>query len=137
MIDFAYESIIADLKEVLFMEEYKLYEAEFKFLDIIWKHEPINSTELTKLCLQLLGWKKSTTYTMIKKLSERGILSNYNAIVTALIRREQVQKYESEILMEKAFDNSLPTFLAAFLKDKTLTKQEAEEMKKLIEEASK
>lgn len=119
------------------MEEYKLYEAEFKFMDIIWKQEPINSTELTKLCLQLLGWKKSTTYTMIKKLSERSILNNQNAIVTSLIQREQVQKYESEQLMEKAFDNSLPVFLATFLKDKTLTKKEAEELKKMIEEASK
>jgi predicted transcriptional regulator len=119
------------------MEEYKLYEAEFKFMDIIWKQEPINSTELTKLCLQLLGWKKSTTYTMIKKLSERSILSNQHAIVTSLIQREQVQKYESEQLMEKNFDNSLPTFLATFLKDKTLTKNEAEEIKKMIEEASK
>lgn len=119
------------------MNEYKLYEAEFKFLDIIWKYEPINSTELTKLCMQVLGWKKSTTYTMIKKLSERGILSNNNAVVSALIRKEQVQKYESEVLMEKAFDNSLPAFLATFLKDKTLTKQEAQEIKRMIEEVSK
>ncbi len=119
------------------MDEYKLYEAEYKFMDIIWKHEPVNSTELTKLCFQLLGWKKSTTYTMIKKLSERGILNSQHATVTALIRREQVQKYESEILMEKAFNNNLPAFLAAFLKDRKISKQEAEDIKKMIEEASK
>jgi predicted transcriptional regulator len=136
VIDFAHKSIGIDLKGG-HMEEYKLYEAEFKFLDIIWKQEPINSTELTKLCLQLLGWKKSTTYTMIKKLSERGILRSQNAIVTTLVQREQVLKYESDILMEKAFDNSLPSFLATFLKDKTLTKQEAQEIKRMIEEASK
>lgn len=119
------------------MEEFKLFDAEYKFLDIIWELEPINSTELTKVCLQKLGWKKPTTYTMIRKLSGRGILKNENATVTALVKREQVQKYESEVLLEKAFDNSLPAFLAAFLQDKKLSKQEAEEIKKMIEEATK
>lgn len=119
------------------MEEFKLFDAEYKFLDIIWELEPINSTELTKVCLQKLGWKKSTTYTMIRKLSERGILKNENTMVTALIKREQVQKYESEVLLEKAFDNSLPAFLATFLQDKKLSKREAEELKKMIEEAAK
>jgi predicted transcriptional regulator len=74
---------------------------------------------------------------MIRKLSERGILKNENAVVTALIKREQVQKYESEVLLEKAFDNSLPTFLAAFLQDKKLSKKEADEIKKMIKEATK
>ena len=119
------------------MEEFKLFDAEYKFLDIIWELEPINSTELTKVCLQKLGWKKSTTYTMIRKLSERGLLKNENTMVTALIKREQVQKYESEVLLEKAFDNSLPAFLATFLQDKKLSKREAEELKKMIEEAAK
>ncbi len=118
------------------MEEFKLFDAEFKFLDIIWKLEPVNSTELAKECLKKLGWKKSTTYTMLRKLSERGILKNKNATVISLIKREQVQKYESEILLKKSFDNSLPAFLAAFLQDKKLTRQEAEEIKKMIEEAS-
>lgn len=119
------------------MEEFKLFDAEYKFLDIIWDLEPVNSTELSKECLQKLGWKKSTTYTMIRKLSERGILKNENATVVSLINKEQVQKYESEILLEKSFDNSLPTFIAAFLKDKKLSKKEAEEIKKMIEEATK
>jgi len=119
------------------MKEYKLFDAEFRFLDTIWELEPINSTELTKICLTKLGWKKSTTYTMLRKLSERGLLKNENAIVTTLIKREQVQKYESEAILEKSFDNSLPEFIAAFLKDKKLTKQEAEEIKKMIEEATK
>lgn len=119
------------------MEEYKLFHAEYKFLSIIWELEPINSTELTKVCLDKLGWKKSTTYTMIRKLSERGLLQNINAIVTSLIKKEQVQKYESELLMEKSFDNSLPLFIAAFLKDKRLSQKEAEEIKKMIEEATK
>jgi BlaI family penicillinase repressor len=119
------------------MEDFKLFDAEYKFLDIIWELEPVNSTELTKFCLHKLGWKKSTTYTMIRKLSRRGILKNENALVTALVKREQVQKYESEVLLKKAFDNSLPAFLATFLQNKKLSRQEAEELKKMIEEASK
>lgn len=119
------------------MEEHKLFDAEYKFMDIIWALEPINSTELTKVCLQELGWKKPTTYTVIRKLSGRGILKNENATVTALVKREQVQKYESEVLLEKTFDNSLPAFLATFLQDKKLSKQEAEEIKKMIEESTK
>ncbi len=119
------------------MEEYKLYDAESKFLDIIWELEPINSTELTKVCFEKLGWKKSTTYTMIRKMASKGVLKNENAIVTSLINKEQVQKYESEAVLEKTFDNSLPTFIAAFLQDKKLSKKEAEEIKKMIEEATK
>lgn len=119
------------------MEKYKLFDAEFKFLSIIWAHEPINSTELSKYCLKELGWKKSTTYNMIRKLADRGIVQNVNATVTALVKREQVQKYESEALLEKAFDGSLPTFLATFLQDRKLSKDEAEEIKKMIEEATK
>lgn len=119
------------------MERYKLFDAEFKFISIIWEHEPVNSTELSKLCLQELGWKKSTTYNMIRKLVDRGILQNKNATVTALVKLEQVQKYESEVLLEKTFDGSLPTFLATFLKDRKLTKAEAEEIKRMIEEATK
>jgi len=119
------------------LEEYKIFDAESKFLDIIWELEPINSTELTKVCFEKLGWKKSTTYTMIRKLAGRGILINENAIVSALIKKEQIQKYESETLLEKSFDNSLPTFIASFLKDKKLSRIDAEEIKKMIEEATK
>jgi predicted transcriptional regulator len=119
------------------MEQYKLFDAEFKFVSIIWDVEPVNSTELSKICLEKLGWKKPTTFNMIRKLEERGILKNENATVTSLVKREQVQKYESEALLDKAFDGSLPTFLATFLQDKKLTKQEAEEIRKMIEEATK
>ena len=79
------------------MDDLKLFDAEYKFMDIIWELEPINSTELTKVCRKKLGWKKSTTYTMIRKLSERSILKNENATVPALLKREEVQKYESEV----------------------------------------
>lgn len=118
------------------MEQYKLFDAEFKFVSIIWEYEPVNSTELSRICLKELGWKKSTTFNMIRKLAERGILKNENATVTTLVKREQIQKYESEALLDKAFDGSLPTFLAAFLKDKKLSKKEADEIKKMIEGAT-
>jgi BlaI family penicillinase repressor len=119
------------------MEELKLFDAEYKFMDIIWDLEPVNSTELTKVCAKGLGWKKSTTYTMIRRLSERGIIQNRDATVTALVKREQVQKYQSEAIVEKAFDGSLPAFLAAFLEGKKLSAQEAERIRKMIEEAAK
>ncbi|HRX21412.1 MAG TPA: BlaI/MecI/CopY family transcriptional regulator [Syntrophomonadaceae bacterium] len=119
------------------MEKYKLFDAEYKFASIVWDNEPINSTELVKLCADKLGWKKSTTYTVLKKLSERGILKNKDAVVTALVKREEVQKYESNAVVEKSFDGSLPKFLTAFLGERKITEQEAEELKKIIEEAVK
>ena len=119
------------------MEKFKIFDAEYRFLDIIWSLEPVNSTELAKTCQEKLGWKKPTTYTMLRKLSQRGILKNECATVVTLIKREQVQKYESELLLEKTFDNSLPAFLAAFLSHRTISQQEAIEMKKMIEEAAK
>ncbi len=119
------------------MDNLNLFDAEYKFMCIVWEYEPVNSTELSRLCLDKLGWKKSTAYTMIRKLSERGIVKNENATVTALIKREQVQKYESETLLKKSFDNSLPLFLTAFLKDKQLSKDEAAELKEMIERATK
>ncbi|MGF7144044.1 putative transcriptional regulator [Anaerotaenia torta] len=119
------------------MESLKIFDAEYRFMCIVWEKEPINSTELVKLCQSKFGWKKSTTYSVIKRLSERGVLKNENAVVTALVQRMQVQKYESEHLLEKAFDNSLPSFVAAFLQNKKLTQSEAEQIKKMIEEATK
>lgn len=119
------------------MEKYKLFDAEYKFISIIWDNEPVNSTELVRLCADKLGWKKSTTYTVLKKLSERGILQNNDAVVTALAKREDVQKYESNAVVEKSFDGSLPKFLTAFLNDRKITEQEAEELKRIIEEAVK
>lgn len=119
------------------MEKYKLFDAEYKFVSIIWDNEPINSTELVKLCADILGWKKSTTYTVLKKLCERGILQNRDATVTALVKREDVQRYESRAVLEKTFDGSLPKFLTAFLSGRKLSEQEAEELKRIIEEAVK
>jgi len=115
----------------------KLYDAECKFACLIWDNEPINSTNLVRLCAEKLGWKKSTTYTVLKKLCDRGILQNQDAVVTARVKREDVQKYESSALVEKSFDGSLPKFLTAFLGERNITQQEAEALKQIIEEATK
>lgn len=118
------------------MEKLKLYDAEYKFACLIWDNEPINSTDLVRLCAEKLGWKKSTTYTVLKKLCDRGILQNQDAVVTARVKREDVQKYESNNLVEKSFDGSLPKFLTAFLGERKITQQEAEALKQIIEEAT-
>ena len=116
------------------METLKLCESDYRFMTVIWEHEPLPSGALVELCAQKLGWKKSTTYTTLKKLCERGFAQNENTVVTALIPREQVQAYESERFVERAFDGSLPSFLAAFLGGKTISQQEAAELKRLIDE---
>lgn len=118
------------------MESYKLFDAEYKFVSLIWDREPINSTELVRACREELGWKKSTTYTVLRKLCERGVLKNEDAVVTAAVKRDDVQRYESETLIEKSFSGSLPSFLTAFLGRKKLSAQEAAELKRIIEEAS-
>jgi predicted transcriptional regulator len=119
------------------MQDLKIFDAEYKFLDIIWNVEPVNSTQLTKICLEKLGWKKTTTYTVLRKLCDKGILKNENATVISLVKREQAQKHESEVLLNKAFGGSLPAFLTTFLDGKKLTSSEAEKIKHMIEEASK
>ncbi len=118
------------------MENYKLFDAEYKFVSIIWDNEPVNSTELVRICMEKLGWKKSTTYTVLRKLCERKILLNEEAIVTSLIKREDTQKFESHAIVDKAFDGSLPQFLTAFLGGKKLTEQQAKELRGIIEGAT-
>ncbi len=115
------------------MEELKLYDAEYRLLEIVWELEPLTSTELYKACLPRLGWKKSTTYTVLRKLCERGILKNEDSRVTALVKKEDVQRYESQAVVERWFDHSLPGFVTAFLGEKKLSRKEAEELKKLID----
>lgn len=119
------------------MEPYKLFDAEYKFACLVWDNEPINSTELVKLSQSVLGWKKSTTYTVLRKLCQRGILKNEEATVTSIIKKEDALKYESEMVIEKSFNGSLPQFLTAFLGGKGISSQEAEELKRIIEEATK
>ena len=115
------------------MEQLKLCESEYRFASIVWENEPLGSGELVKRCEQELGWKKSTTYTVLKKLCERGVFQNENAVVTSLIKQEQVQKFESEQFIDRTFGGSLPHFITAFMTDKKLSKKEADELKKLID----
>lgn len=116
------------------METPKIYESEYRFCLILWENEPVKSKELVKLCEEKLGWKSTTTYTVIKRLSERGILKNENTIVTSLVSKEMVQEAEIGELMEKTFEGSLPAFLAAFGRHKKLSDKEMEELKRIIGE---
>ena len=115
------------------MERKRLTYGEARLMQLIWDSEPLLSNQLTEKCLAALGWKKSTTYTMIKKMGEKGFLKSENAVVTALIPREQVQTAESEKFVEQTFAGSLPGFLVAFLGGKKISQAEAEELKALID----
>ena len=115
----------------------ELHQAEYKFMEVIWANEPVNSTALVKLCEDQLGWKKSTTYTVLRKLCQREILRNDDATVVAVAKREDVQQFESEQVVERSFGGSLPAFVNAFLSEKKLSREEADELKRLIEEASR
>lgn len=114
----------------------KIFEGEYRFLLILWENEPINSTDLVKLCNQKLGWKKSTTYTVIKKLADKDVLISENAIVSSLVTKEMVDRQAEEDLLERTYQGNIPAFLAAFLKDRKLSKEDVDKIKKLIDEAS-
>ena len=116
------------------MEEFRLCNSDYRFMMLVWEHAPIGSGELVKLCAEKLGWKKSTTYTEIKRLCEKGVLQNEHAVVTPLVTQEEVQAKESDEFVERTFSGSLPGFLTAFLGNKKLSGKEAEELKKLIDE---
>ena len=115
------------------METPKIFESEYRFCFILWEHEPVTTTELVKLCQAQLGWKRTTTYTVIKRLGERGVLKNQDGLVTALISREDAQVSELDELMEKKFQGSLPAFLSAFARRQSLTEKEVEEIRRIIE----
>ena len=114
----------------------KIFESEYRFYLIMWEHEPINSTCLVKLCKERLGWSKATTYTVIRRLGERGILKNENATVSSLISKEQAQLEQMEELMEKTFENSVPAFIAAFAHTGRLSKEEVSQLEAMIENYS-
>jgi len=116
------------------MIEYKLTEAEVNLADIIWANEPIRSPELVKICDSEFNWKKSTTYTMIKRLEEKGIMKNDNSMVVSLIKKDDYHSKQSEIFIEENFDGSLPRFLAAFTRKKRLSGNEVQELQRLINE---
>lgn len=113
----------------------KIFESEYRFLTILWEHEPVASPELVRLCNERLGWKKSTTYTVIKKLTEKGYVRSEKTIVSALVKKEEADRQASEELLERTCQGNIPAFLAAFLRDRKLSREEAERIKKMIEEA--
>ena len=115
------------------METPKVFESEYRFCLILWEHEPIESSDLVNLCKELLGWKSSTTYTVIKRLSERGVLKNENTIVSALVTKDEVQAAEIDELVEKKFEGSLPAFIAAFTKHQKISEEEIDEVQRMID----
>lgn len=102
-------------------------------MSIIWENEPISSMQLVQLCAQQFGWKKSTTYTMLKRLIEKGIVENNNTVVTSLVSQAEIRSKESDLFINETFKGSLPGFIAAFFDGKTISDEEAEELKKLID----
>lgn len=117
----------------LYMDTPKIFESEYRFCEILWAHEPVSSSELVKLCSEQLEWKKSTTYTVIRRLSERGVLKSENAVVTSLVTKDEVLAAESMEVVEKTFSGSLPSFIAAFTRKKELTEKEIEEIHEIID----
>ena len=111
----------------------KIFESEYRFCLILWEQEPIKSTELAHLCKERLGWSKTTTYTVIKRLSERGVIKNEDTIVSSIVSKEEAQLSELDELMEKRFEGSLPAFIAAFAKRQELSDKEIEEIRHIIE----
>ncbi len=110
----------------------RVTDSEYRFCLILWEHEPIKSTELVRLCREKLDWKETTTYTVIKRLSERGVVKNEKTIVSSLVSKEEMQAAQLEDLLEKTFEGSLPAFVAAFARYQNLTQQEIDAMEAAI-----
>ena len=115
------------------MDTPKVFESEYRFCLILWENEPIKSSELVNLCKEQLGWKPTTTYTVIKRLSERGVLKNENTMVTSLVSKDEVQAAEINEMVEKTFEGSLPAFVAAFTKHQKISEAEIEAVQQMID----
>lgn len=115
------------------METPKVFESEYRFCLILWENEPVKSSKLVELCKELLGWKPTTTYTVIKRLSERGVLKNENTVVTSLVSKDQVQAAELNEMVEKTFEGSLPAFIAAFTKHQKISDAEIDAVQQMID----
>lgn len=113
----------------------KVFESEYRFLSILWEAEPIVSPELVRLCNERLGWKKSTTYTVIKKLTDKGMVKSENTVVSSLVTKTEVDKWQSEELLQRTSKGNIPVFLAAFLKDRKLSKADIDSIRRIIDEA--
>lgn len=116
------------------MDDYRLGMVESRFAELIWKNEPISSGELVKLCASQLQWKKSTTYTVLKKLCEKGLFQNRNGTVTSLVSRTQYLSTQSKRFVSDTFSGSLPAFIAAFVETQGLTDGDIKEIQKMINE---
>ncbi len=115
------------------MEIPKIFDSEYRFCLILWENEPVNSTKLVELCKEQLGWSKATTYTVIRRLSERGVLKNEHPVVTSLISKEQAQQAQLEEMVERTFEGSLPAFIAAFSRSKRLSAVEVAQLREMID----
>ena len=111
----------------------KIFESEYRFCLLLWEHAPVTTTDLVKLCQERLGWKRTTTYTVIKRLGERGVLKNEEGLITPLISKEEAQVSEIDELVDKKFQGSLPAFIAAFARRQSLSQAEVEEIRRIIE----
>ena len=110
-----------------------VYESEYRFCLVLWKNEPITCAQLAALCKEKLGWKPTTTYTVIKRLSERGVVKNENTVVSSLVTKDEIQSAEIDEMVEKTFEGSVPAFLAAFTKKRRLSEKEIAEIRKMID----
>lgn len=119
------------------MEIPKIHESEYRFCLILWEHEPVTAVELVKLCQEQLGWKRTTTYTVIKRLGERGVLKNVDGKITSLVSKDESQACEIEQLVEKRFEGSLPAFIAAFTKHQDMSAEELDEVQRMIDRIRK
>ena len=116
------------------MSDWKLGAVESRFADLIWQGEPMTSTQLVRRAEEVLGWKKSTTYTVLKRLCQRGIFQNQDGVVTALVSKEELYARQSEEFVEETFSGSLPAFLTAFTRRKKLSREEITQLQQLIDE---
>lgn len=117
------------------MIEYRLGEVEMKFADIIWSNEPLSSGELAKLCEKELNWKKSTTYTILKRVCERGLFQNEGGVVTSVVTKQEFLSKQSTMFVEETFGGSLPGFVAAFTAGRKLSEEEVVQLQKIIEQS--
>ncbi len=111
----------------------KVFESEYRFCLILWENEPVKSSELVNLCKEQLGWKPTTTYTVIKRLSERGVLKNEKTVVTSLVSKDEVQAAEIQEMVDKTFEGSLPAFIAAFTKHQKISDTELDKVQQMID----
>ena len=112
----------------------KIHEGEYRFCLILWENEPIQSAKLAQLCKEQLGWSRTTTYTIIRRLTDRGVVKSEDAIVSSVVKKEEVQLSEMNELVEKTFEGSLPAFIAAFARRQKLSEEDVEALRRLIEQ---